>query len=158
LDVRTTTLTPGLFPEDHFDAVASLQVFEHLEDPAAEIDRIAGVLRPGGILAIEVPSIASPLVRLMGGRYRHFNPDHFWFFSPETLQRFVQDHGFTVRHCYAPTRRLSIGWLSQGILSQYLPPRVGDAMVRAVKATPLANLVVGINVRDVVMVIAERDG
>ena len=158
LDVRTTTLTPDLFPDGHFDAVVSLQVFEHLDDPAAELEHIARVLRPGGILAIEVPSIASPLVRLLGGSHRHFNPDHFWFFSPETLKRFVGDHGFTVRECYAPTRRLSIGWLVQGILSQYLPQRIGEAALRAIRRTPLADLVVPINVHDIVMVIAQRTG
>lgn len=157
LDVRTTTLTPDLFPDDHFDAVVSLQVFEHLEDPAAELAAIARVLRPGGILAIEVPSIASPLVRVMGGSHRHFNPDHFWFFSPETLRRFVTDGGFSVLEGYSPTRRLSIGWVTQGILSQYLPKRVGDAALRAVHRTPIADLVVPINVRDIAMVIARRE-
>jgi SAM-dependent methyltransferase len=156
LDVRTATLTPGLFPEEHFDAVVSLQVFEHLEDPAAEIDRIASVLRPGGILAIEVPSIASPLVRLMGGAHRHFNPDHFWFFSPDTLQRFVTDHGFSVLECSSPTRRLSVEWVSMAILSQYLPDRLATTLLGTVRRTGLGRVVVGINVRDIVMVVARR--
>lgn len=157
VDVRTTTLTPGLFDPGHFDAVVSLQVFEHLEDPAHELDRVAEVLRPGGILALEVPSIASPLVRLMGGSYRHFNPDHFWFFSPETLQRFVRGHGFSVRECYSPTRRLSMKWVTQAIVSGYLPKAIGDRLVRSLNGSRLGEVVVSINVRDIVMVIAERE-
>lgn len=103
------------------------------------------------------PSIASPLVRLVRGRHRHFDTDHFWFFSPATLQRFVRDHGFTVKECYSPTRRLSIGWI-RGILSRYLPRKVGTGLVRAVRATHLSEQVVGVNVRDIVLVIAEKTG
>lgn len=156
LDVRTTTLTPDLFPPEHFDAVVSLQVFEHLDDPAAEVDRIFGVLRPGGILAIEVPSIASPLVRLMGGSHRHFTPDHFWFFSPETLKRMLRTHGFVVRETYLPTRHLSLSWVSQAVLRRYVPDSVGDALVNGVKHSPFSDTVVPLNVGDVVMAIAQK--
>jgi len=158
LDVRSTTLVPGLFPAGHFDAVVALQVFEHLDDPAAEIDRIREVLRPGGLLVIEVPSIASPLVKVMGGRHRHFETDHFWFFSPDTLRRFVRAHGFAVKACYSPTRRLSLGWISRGIFAKYLPPKVGKTLVRSLTRARLDNRVVGINVSDIVLVIAEKTG
>lgn len=156
LDVRSTTLTDGMFPEDHFDAVVSLQVFEHLDDPAAELDRIVGVLRPGGILAVEVPSIASPLVRLMGGSHRHFTPDHFWFFSPETLGRMLRDHGLIVRETYLPTRHLSLEWVSQAVLRRYLPDRIGESVVSGMRRTPLGDTVVPLNVGDIVMAIAQK--
>ncbi|MFN8036734.1 MAG: class I SAM-dependent methyltransferase [Acidimicrobiia bacterium] len=156
LDVRSTTLLPGSFAPESFDAVIALQVFEHLDDPAAELDRIAEVLRPGGVLAIEVPSIASPLVKVLRGRHRHFDPDHFWFFSPDTLPRFVRSHGFRVRECYSPTRRLTVGWISRAILSRYLPAKVSRELVRGVEATGLSDRVVGVNVREIVMVIAEK--
>jgi len=156
LDVRTTTLTEGLFPADHFDAVVSLQVFEHLEDPAAELDRILRVLRPGGILAIEVPNIDAPLVRVLGGSHRHFNPDHFWFFSPETLTRMLRSHGFVVRETYLPTRHLSVSWVSQAVLRRYLPDGIGDRLVSGVGCTPLGAKVVPINVGDIVMVIGQK--
>lgn len=156
LDVRTTTLTPGLFPHGHFDAVVSLQVFEHLDDPAAELDGIFEVLRPGGILAVEVPSIASPLVRLMGGSHRHFTPDHFWFFSPETLTRMMRSHGFVVRETYQPTRHLSLSWVSQAVLRRYVPDRIGDAVVTGVQRSPIGDAVVPLNVGDVVMAIAQK--
>lgn len=156
LDVRTTTLTNDLFPADHFDAVVSLQVFEHLTDPAAELDRIIRVLRPGGILAIEVPSVASPLVRLLGGNHRHYNPDHFWFFSPETLRRMLRSHGLVVRDTYSPTRHLSVSWVSQAVLKRYLPDRAGDVLTSGVQRTPIGDAVVPLNVRDIVMAIAQK--
>lgn len=156
LDVRTSTLVDGMFPPDHFDAVVSLQVFEHLDDPAAELERIVGVLRPGGILAIEVPSIDSPLVRLMGGSHRHFTPDHFWFFSPETLARMLRAHGLVVRETYHPTRHLSVSWVSQAVLRQYLPDRLGDTLVEGVARSPVRDSVIPLNVGDIVMAIAQK--
>lgn len=156
LDVRTSTLVDGMFPPEHFDAVVSLQVFEHLDDPAAELERIVDVLRPGGILAIEVPSIASPLVRIMGGSHRHFTPDHFWFFSPETLPRMLRSHGLVVRETYLPTRHLSVAWVSQAVLRRYLPDRLGDRLVTGVQTSPVGTAVVPLNVGDIVMAIAQK--
>lgn len=156
LDVRTTTLTEDLFPAEHFDAVVSLQVFEHLDDPASELDRIMRVLRPGGILAVEVPSIASPLVRVMGGSHRHFTPDHFWFFSPETLRHLLRSHGFVARETYLPTRHLSVSWVSQAVLRRYLPDQIGERLVTGVQRSPIGDMVVPLNVGDIVMAIAQK--
>ena len=43
------------FAEQQFDAVIALNVLEHIEDDAAALTKMAGLLKPGGILILEVP-------------------------------------------------------------------------------------------------------
>jgi SAM-dependent methyltransferase len=50
------TYAVDALPEAAFHYVNAEQVFEHLVDPALEMDRIARSLRPGGIVRVGVPS------------------------------------------------------------------------------------------------------
>ena len=47
------------YPDAHFDAVVCNQVLEHLKNIWLPLDELARVTRPGGILAISVPNLAS---------------------------------------------------------------------------------------------------
>lgn len=41
--------------ERQFDAVVAVNVLEHIEDDRAALEKMAGILKPGGILVLEVP-------------------------------------------------------------------------------------------------------
>jgi glycosyltransferase involved in cell wall biosynthesis len=45
--------------EECFDTVLCLNVFEHLEDPAAVLERLAVTLKPGGAVVILVPNVGA---------------------------------------------------------------------------------------------------
>lgn len=49
------SVLPGL-PEQHFDAVLMISVLEHLHDPQAALATVRKVMRPGGVLLINVPT------------------------------------------------------------------------------------------------------
>jgi len=153
LRVVTDTLHQASFPAAYFDVVTAFQVFEHLVYPMEEIEKIRGMLKPGGLLLIEVPNIDTVLVRLLGARHRHFVSDHVSFFSAATLSRLLNQAGFRVRKVYHPTRTLRVGavlwWLnrySKGLASaarRILPQRIKETPVR-------------LNLGDMVAVIAEK--
>jgi SAM-dependent methyltransferase len=43
-------------PSDAFDAVVALNVLEHIEDDAAALAQVHRILKPGGVIVIEVPA------------------------------------------------------------------------------------------------------
>ena len=54
-------------------------------------------LKPGGVLALEVPNIASGAAARFGIRWAGLQPEfHRWHFSPGSLVRLVEAHGFVV--------------------------------------------------------------
>ena len=69
-------------------------VLEHLPDPVAQLRRIGTALKPGGIVAIEVPNYASAVARRMGRAWPSLEPDvHVSQFTPETLRKALDRAG-----------------------------------------------------------------
>jgi SAM-dependent methyltransferase len=55
----------------HFDGVVMVALIEHLVDPLGAMQRVRGLLRPGGIVYIDTPNIAkyTRRVKLLFGRF-----------------------------------------------------------------------------------------
>lgn len=156
LDVVTDTLRPDSFPPESFDVVTAFQVFEHLPDPGAELTKLHGLLRPGGLVVIEVPNIATPLLRLLGGRHRHFVEDHLWFFSPRTLGRLLERHGFQPIATHFPTRRLPLERLLDAWAARYLPPAALRGLRGLAGRAGLLERRLPVNLRDIVLRIGRK--
>jgi SAM-dependent methyltransferase len=82
------TLDPG-----SFDAVCLWDVLEHVSDPDAFLAQAAGSLRPGGVLALNVPNLQSWIARALGRRWPLLLPEHLFFFSPVSLRLLFDRHG-----------------------------------------------------------------
>ena len=81
-----------------FDGVIMLQLIEHVEDPARVAERVAGLLRPGGVFVVETPNLGGPDYRLFRGRHwghYHF-PRHWNLFSTAALHRMLEERGFEI--------------------------------------------------------------
>jgi SAM-dependent methyltransferase len=80
------------------DAVTLWHVLEHLDEPGLALQRIAGWLRPGGILLVGVPNLASIQARVGGARWYHLDvPRHRIHFTPAGLTALLEQSGFSVR-------------------------------------------------------------
>lgn len=106
----------GAFAPASFDLVLLIDVIEHLYDPDHVIDEVRRVLRPGGVLALVTPNLASWLNRalLLSGRQpldtevstrglfgrpaaRSTPPaGHIRVFTRRALREFLVFHGFDV--------------------------------------------------------------
>ena len=75
-----------------FDLVCSITVLEHLRDPLAAVRAMGALVRPGGALLLEVPSLARPRV----GVADFLCYQHLYHFVPETFRGLLALAGLAV--------------------------------------------------------------
>ena len=81
--------------DEGLDAVILWHVLEHLDLPRAALEHIRGWLRPGGLLLLGVPNIASWQARIGGPGWLHLDaPRHRTHFSPDGLEALLGAGGF----------------------------------------------------------------
>lgn len=86
-----------------FDALVMSEVLEHLADPWATLDRLAHLVRPGGLLLASSPNVAHWKVirELLAGRFSLtdqgvFDRTHLRWFTPATYRALAECAGFAV--------------------------------------------------------------
>lgn len=92
--VLSTSFEKAAFRRQSFDAITFWDVLEHLADPVGSVNKAAHLVRPGGVLALNVPNIESAIARLMGYRWPLLLPEHIFYFSRRALQMLLEQHGF----------------------------------------------------------------
>ena len=99
VDVRMGFAEDVDLPPEAFDVVCAWHVVEHIPDPAGVVRRLAGVLRPGGVLALEVPNVGSAQARRLGAGWPHLDPaHHVAHYGPESMRRLLERAGLEVVH------------------------------------------------------------
>jgi len=87
------------YPDASFDTVLSCGVLEHVQDPAASLDELARVLRPGGRLwVLKLPNRHSYLewIARRMGLYYHGALEHDTIYTPASARELVAGHGYRV--------------------------------------------------------------
>jgi SAM-dependent methyltransferase len=78
-------------------AITLWHVLEHVDDPGAALERLRGWLRPGGVLLVGVPNLASLQARLAGPHWYHLDlPRHRTHFTARGIELALERHGFAV--------------------------------------------------------------
>jgi SAM-dependent methyltransferase len=97
VDLDQAGIDDAVLDDGSLDAVSLWHVLEHLDEPGAALERIAGWLRPGGTLLVGVPNLRSVQAWVGGERWYHLDvPRHRTHFTPEGLEALLACHGFTV--------------------------------------------------------------
>jgi SAM-dependent methyltransferase len=90
-----------------FDVISLIGVIEHFPDPRAEMDNLARLLRPGGILVIWTGDVSSWLARLLGRRWWYWQGQHIQYFTQKSLSHLARvarlDPVGTERYPFAAT-------------------------------------------------------
>lgn len=93
--VHEGTLLDVPLPHSSFDAITMNHVFEHLPDPLETLNRCRALLRPGGVLWLATPNLASPGHREYGRDWIGLDaPRHLALPTPESLLRVLGASGF----------------------------------------------------------------
>lgn len=122
---------------ERFDLVTSMEVIEHVSDPAAFVAGLAALLAPGGLLVVSTPN-RTPMSRLamitLGeGLGRIPKGTHDWnkFLTPDELERMLAGTGLTVIDrrglSFSPTRGFT---LSDNLAIDYFLTAVAEPAAR----------------------------
>ena len=95
---RVALFDPFFYPDPaplsaRYDFVTCTEVAEHFHDPAAEFDRMAALLKPGGWLAI-MTCFATDDAKFANWHYRK-DPTHVVFYREKTLQHIAASRGMS---------------------------------------------------------------
>jgi SAM-dependent methyltransferase len=89
-------LQDAKYPDNFFDVVTAVELFEHLPVPSEVIEEAARILRPGGILWATTPHSKGASARLLGTRWSIVSPpEHIQLFSVKGLRILLQESGFS---------------------------------------------------------------
>jgi 2-polyprenyl-3-methyl-5-hydroxy-6-metoxy-1,4-benzoquinol methylase len=87
-----------MFGRKEFDIVALWYVIEHFSDLQSLMSRIAGWVRPGGVLAFATPNLMGVSGRRNRDTFLDQSPrDHHTILSPRSARNIISEHGFRVR-------------------------------------------------------------
>jgi SAM-dependent methyltransferase len=94
--VQAATAETAALPDGELDVIVAWHVLEHIAMPAGVLERLRGALRPGGLLMIEVPNVASAASRAQGPAWFHLDlAHHVGHYAPATLSDLLARAGFT---------------------------------------------------------------
>ena len=156
LDVRTEELFTADLPLAHYDVVVLADVLEHLTKPNQALDRVAELVKPGGLLCLAIPDTGSRIAKVLGKRWWSVIPTHVHYFTRGSAEQMLANHGFRTLEITTDPKVFTIGYyLDKG--SGYLP-RVSKALVKAARKVKLADRMWGPDFRDRVVVLARYEG
>ena len=152
LDVRTEDLFEAELPEHHYDAIVMGDVLEHLTRANEALDRVAQLIAPGGVLALELPDAGSRVARLLGRRWWSVIPTHVHYFTRSSAATMLRRHGFTPLYVATDPKAFTVRYyLDKG--GGYLPA-VSRAMVATASRAGVAERMWTPDFRDRMLMIA----
>ncbi len=99
IDVICGDLLEVGYPDDHFDVVTIFETLEHVYEPVQTLEEIRRILKPGGLVSIEVPSWDSLLRPFFGRAWLPLLlPTHLQHFSRKHLAQCATKAGLEVAH------------------------------------------------------------
>ena len=90
------------FSPNQFDVITLWHVLEHVHQLHDYIKTFNSILKSNGVLIIAVPNYTSHDAAVYKEHWAAYDvPRHLYHFSPESMRRLMQQHGFTVKE-YKP--------------------------------------------------------
>jgi SAM-dependent methyltransferase len=154
LRVMQGTLDTADLPGAHFDVVTMWDVIEHLTDPRGALERVHGLLKPGGLLVVHTIDLDSLFARLMGPRWPWLMEMHLYYFSRRSLRAMLEVCGFRVLDDRPQGRYLRLGYLMNRVGA--LVPFVGRPAEWLVTKLGLRGLAMPVNLGDLFTAYARK--
>jgi len=103
--IINASLRRAALPGNHFDMVTLFHVLEHLPDPQTALSKVAGALKPGGHVLIEVPNVEA-----FDTRFRQkWHAGHLFHFNCHTIAALAAVSGLDTLSVHTCERRNVVG-------------------------------------------------
>lgn len=152
VDVRRGGLFDTELPAARFAAVTMGDVIEHFVQPEAALDRIGGLLAPGGVLWLALPDAGSRVARAMGRRWWSVIPTHVQYFTRRSIGALLERRGYEVLEIASAPKVFTVRYYLERIGGYSRP--VAGALVGAARAAGVADRMWAPDFRDRMSVIA----
>jgi SAM-dependent methyltransferase len=134
LPVRGIAIEDADLDCERYDAILLVDVLEHLADPVAVLERLRGVLAPGGALLVVTPDPSSRVARLAGRHWWCYVPAHSYLIPRATLRELIRARGLTVVEDFYSVHSFSLGYWLGGLGG--VGGRLGRAVVSVAERLP----------------------
>lgn len=91
LDLQYGSIQTAVDAERQYDVIILSHVVEHFLDPLDELAALSALLKPDGILYVEVPSILAVKINPL----KYFQNAHTYSFAPQTLCSVMERAGYS---------------------------------------------------------------
>jgi len=102
VDVTVGSLEDAHFADQSFDVVTLFHVMEHVTNPRLVLAEVARVLKPDGVIVLQVPNIESWQFIMFGAKWYGLDiPRHVIDYSKNSMLKLLHDSGFQatrIRH------------------------------------------------------------
>jgi len=137
-----------------FDLLTAWDVIEHFVDPRADLATAAGLLKPGGLMALSTMDVESTFARLLGPRWPWLMHMHLYYFSPDTLRALLSRCGLEVVEVRRHRRIVSARYLLQKLAAQ--SAAFSPLLLLLARLPLLGGIHVPVNLGDIINVYAEK--
>ena len=138
--IRVTpgTIFDGNYEPESFDVITLWDVLEHTPDPMATLKECVRILRPDGLLAVNVPDIGSWIARLMGRKWVFLASVHYFYFTQKTVRQMLEKNGLGILQMKPHIQTLELDYILNRTIPVLGP--IGAGIRRICQALGLARL------------------
>jgi len=109
--IRPGTIHGYRFRPNSFDVVTYWDVLEHVPDPSADLAKASKVLKKGGLLFVNYPDFSSIPSKIFGRKWWFILSIHLFYFTPVTITKILEKHGFKILKIKPHFQTLELGYL-----------------------------------------------
>ncbi len=84
--------------KNHYDGIVMLDVLEHVENPVQVLKGCKSMLKPGGVIILQMPNYRSLMQWLCRDWSWWMIEDHTFHFTPHSLKKLLRSRGFTPQY------------------------------------------------------------
>lgn len=152
VEVQQGSLFDADLPAAAFQAVVLGDVIEHLPDPGAALERISGLLAPGGVVYFALPDAGSRVARGLGPRWWSVLPTHVQYFTRHSMRTLLARHGYELEWMATAPKAFTVRYYAER-LEGYSPP-VASAVAGLTERVGVADRLVWPDFRDRMALVA----